>query len=206
MDNLIYILFICIVVPLCLMLPTLKDKSRLLIGFMIIGMIDCLLASEINAMLLPIFLNNSYYVTTTITPITEEIIKALAILFFAIVIKDERTTLIAISFAVGVGFAVLENAIILIQNINNVSIFWALIRGFSASLAHGICTMSVGVGISMVKKKRKLFYSGTFALLTLAIIYHAIYNTLVQSNLNYFGFILPMLTYLPLIISLKKQK
>ena len=58
----------------------------------------------------------------------------------------------------------------------------------------------------MVKKKRKLFYSGTFALLTLAIIYHAIYNTLVQSDYKYLGFVLPMLTYLPAIVALKKQK
>lgn len=206
MENLIYIIFFCIAVPICMMLPALKKESRLLIGFMVIGMVACLLISEINSMLLPAFSNDIYYVTTNITPITEEIIKALAILFYAIVISDDRSTLIGLSFAVGVGFAILENSVFILQNVYSATFFWALTRGFATGLMHSICTMGVGLGISMIKKKRKLFYCGTFALLTLAIIYHATYNTLVQSNLEYLGFILPMLTYLPLIISIHKEK
>ena len=92
-----------------------------------------------------------------------------------------------------------ENMVILVQNIETVTIGWAIIRGFSTALMHGICTAAVGYGLSFVRKKRKLFYCGTFALLTLASTYHGIFNMLVQSDYKYLGFILPALTYIPLL-------
>lgn len=86
--------------------------------------------------------------TTTLTPILEEIVKALPILHFALVITDDRRTLITVSYALGVGFALLENIIVLIQSIDKVTVLWALLRGFGAGLVHGICTVMVGYGIS----------------------------------------------------------
>ena len=86
----------------------------------------------------------------------------------------------------------------------------ALVRGFGSGLVHGICTVMVGWGISYIKKRRKLFYCGTFALLSTAIIYHATYNLLVQSKYQYIGVLLPILTYIPLLLivrpKLKKRK
>ena len=205
MDNLTYIAFIALTVSLALMLPLMEKKTRRVMSFMIVGIFACLFISEVNSIFLKAFGNDVYYVTTTITPVTEEIIKMLPILYFAIVITDDRRTLIANSFAVGVGFALLENVVILTQNVENVTIFWALVRGFGSGLVHGICTVMVGWGISYIKKRRKFFYCGTFALLSAAIIYHAIYNLLVQSEYQYVGIVLPLLTYIPIIFFLKKK-
>ena len=73
-------------------------------------------------------------------------------------------------------------------------------------MMHGICTAAVGYGMSFVKKRKKLFYCGTFALLMMAIIYHGIFNMLVQSeDLKYFGFVLPLATYIPVVIALVKR-
>ena len=207
MDNIIYILFICIVVPLLLMLGLLEKKSRLTIGFMIIGIFMCLFAAELNGFMRQLLNDKSlFYITTTITPVTEEIVKALPVLFFAFVISDKREQLISISMAVGIGFAILENTYILVNDADSVSVFWALVRGLGAGLMHGICTAAIGIGISFVHKKKKLFYTGTFALLSTAVIYHAIYNSLVQSDYKYLGFLLPVLTYIPIIIALAKSK
>ena len=200
MDNLTYIAFIALTVSLALMLPLMEKKTRRVMIFMIVGIFACLFISEVNSILLKAFGNDVYYVTTTITPVTEEIIKMLPILYFAIVITDDRRTLIANSFAVGVGFALLENVVILTQNVENVTIFWALVRGFGSGLVHGICTVMVGWGVSYVKKRRKLFYCGTFALLSSAIIYHATYNLLVQSKYQYVGILLPIATYIPVLL------
>lgn len=206
MDNINYILFICVVVPLILMLFLLEKKARVTVGFMVIGIFMCLFVSEINGLLLNLFNSDVYYVTTTITPITEEIVKALPILYFAILFSDDRKTLISISIAVGIGFAVLENLVILVGNMNNVSLFWAVIRGFSSALMHGVCTAAVGIGISFVHKKKKLFFPGTFALLSVAVIYHATFNSLVQSPYKYAGFILPLITYTPIIVAKKRKE
>ena len=83
----------------------------------------------------------------------------------------------------------------------------AIIRAFGAGLMHGMCTLLVGVGISFVKKKSKIFVTGTFALLSTAITYHGIYNMLVQSEYRTAGFLLPISTYIPFMVwRIKKKK
>jgi RsiW-degrading membrane proteinase PrsW (M82 family) len=192
-------------ISLGLMLPLMEKKTRGVVIFMMIGIFSCLFISELNSILLKAFNNDMVYVTTTITPVTEELIKALPILYFAAVVSDDRRTLISNAFAVGVGFALLENMVILMQNISSVTIFWALVRVFGSGLVHGICTVMVGWGISYIKKRRKFFYCGTFALLSAAIIYHATYNLLVQSDYQYVGVLLPIVTYIPIILLLRKK-
>lgn len=156
--------------------------------------------TELNAILLKLFDNNMVYVTTCITPVSEEIIKAIPVLFFAAAFSDDRDKLLTVAFATGIGFALFENTMILVQNVDNVTIGWAIIRGLSTALMHGVSTAAVGYGMSFIKERRKLFYSGTFVLLVLACIHHGIFNMLVQAeSYKYFGFVLPMLIYLPII-------
>ena len=209
MVNLEYILFICVVAPLFLMLFLLQGRAKLVLGFMVIGIFGCLFVSELNALVLHAADNDLIYTTTVITPITEEIIKAIPILFYAMVYSDKRSTINMISFATGIGFGMFENTVILVQNIDTVSISWAIIRGFSTALMHGICTYAVGFGISFIQKKRKLFYSGIFALLTFAAIYHGIFNMLQQSY-SYIGTFIPIVSYIPFVVLqlnyLKKKK
>lgn len=207
MENMIYILFICMFVPLLLSLPLVQKTSRRVMAFLLIGMCAALLISEVNGLFLRLLGYNAEYVTTTVTPATEEIIKAIPVLIYAFVISDNRDKLLSSAFALGIGFALFENTYILVTSIDAVSIEWALVRGFSTALMHAICTAAVGYGMSFVKKKKKLFYCGTFALLLMSIIYHGIFNMLVQSTdwLKYFGFVLPLLTYVPVVISLIRR-
>lgn len=65
---------------------------------------------------------------------------------------------------------------------------------------------TLGLGISFVKKKRKLFWTGLFALLTLAAVYHGIYNML-QLEYKYVGALLPIATYIPLtVVQIRKSR
>lgn len=199
MDTTIVSLFICIAVPLILVLFFLEKKAKQTVLFFIIGMFVCLYISGINGLLLNAFHDDYFYVTTTITPITEEIAKAIPIILFAYVFTSDRKTLITISFALGVGFAVMENAYLILNN-NDISIAWAFVRAFGAGLMHSLCTAAVGYGMGLVRERKKLAFCGTFALLTTAIIFHATYNLLVQSDLKVLGFILPVIAYVPLLV------
>lgn len=199
----IYILYICMFVPLLLSLPLIQKASRSIMIFILIGISSALFISEVNGIMLRLLGYNSLYVTTTITPATEEIIKAIPILIYAFIITDNRDKLLTASFALGIGFALFENTYILVTSIDNVTVGWAIVRGFSTALMHGICTAAVGYGMSFVKKKKKLFYCGTISLLMLAVTYHGIFNMFVQSeNLKNFGFLLPLATYIPVVIAL----
>lgn len=200
MANMSYIIFICITVPMLFLLPIIRDKfARTVVAYMIVGLFCCLFVSEVNAILLEAFDSDYGFVTTNVTPVTEEVVKALPILFYAYALDNSRERLLSVAFAVGIGFAVIENMVILLQNVSSVSLLWALVRGFGSALMHGMCTGAVGLGLHFVHQKKKLFIPGTFALLVTAITYHSIYNMLVQSEWRYCGFLLPLATFAVLI-------
>jgi RsiW-degrading membrane proteinase PrsW (M82 family) len=199
MDNMIYILFISISVPLLLMVLLIEKKARLPVTFMLIGIFTSVFASEVNGLLSKLLPMDIYSEIVIVTPVSEELLKALPILYYAIVISDKRERLFTASMALGIGFALLENAYFLL-NSENFTMIIAVIRAFGAGLMHGMCTLLVGVGISFVKKKRKLFAVGTFGLLSTAIVYHGVYNILIQSQFSIVGALLPIATYIPFLI------
>lgn len=201
----IYILFISIFVPIMLMANLIEKKARLPILFVLAGMFLSVFAAEVNGLFRNILPLNLYELTIIVTPMTEELLKALPILFFALIISDKRETLFTASMATGIGFAVLENAYYLL-NATTWNILDGVIRAFGTGLMHGMCTLLVGVGITFVKKKRKIFWVGTFALLSTAITYHGIYNMLVQSPYKMIGYLLPISTYIPFLIWRLKKK
>ena len=183
-----------------------EKKARQPMIFFLIGIFLSVFASEINAYLRSILSRSTFEITIIVTPISEETLKALPILFFATVIAPKKEALFTASMAVGIGFAVLENAFYLL-NSDSFNMIDAIVRAFGAGLMHGMCTLLVGVGISFVKKKQKLFVVGTFALLSTAITYHGIYNMLVQSDFEVIGYLLPITTYIPFVVwRIKKKK
>lgn len=200
MDSLIYILFISLFFPLFLMMLLVEEKARLPIIFVMVGIFVSVFASEVNGVLLSMLKMTRYDATITLAPITEELLKAFPILFYAITISDKKEKLFTASMATGIGFAILENAFYLIINYETFSVMSALVRGFCTGLMHGMCTLLVGFGISFIRKRRKLFAVGTFALLSTAITYHALFNMLIQAKHPIFGALLPLLTYLPFFI------
>ena len=206
MENIIYILFVSIFIPILLMTLLVEKKARLPIMFMLVGIFMSVFASEVNAIMAQLLPMSTYDITVIVTPISEELLKALPILYYAMVVSDKRETLFTASMATGIGFAVLENAYYLL-NYANFDMLGAIVRAFGAGLMHGMCTLLVGVGISFVKKKSKLFAVGTFGLLSNAIVYHGIYNILIQSEFaliqseySVVGALFPIATYIPFFI------
>ena len=191
-----------------LMLFLLDKRPRTTVLYMLIGQIVCLLAAQLNYILRDVFYEASYdtyAVTVTITPIVEEILKAIPVIYFGFVISHKKDDLMNVAMALGIGFAILENFYILVVDTTAVTIGWALMRGFSSALLHGICTSLVGYGVSYVKTRKKLFYTGTFALLTMAIIIHGFFNAFIQSDYSYVGIMLPILIYAPFVVSRFKK-
>ena len=205
MERIGYIVFICFALPFMLGIPIVRGKARMILLFIFVGMCCCLFISEINGLINNAVGKDLYYLTTNITPLTEELIKALPVLLFSIFVSSERQMLLTIAFMTGLGFALLENSTILVQTVilqGSVDILWALIRTLGAGLLHSLCTTSVGVGISFIRDQKKFFLCGSFALLFQAIVYHSVYNSLIQSDYKYYGAAMPMVTYLVIIVIL----
>ena len=132
MDNIIYILFVSIFVPILLMACLVEKKARQPIIFVLIGIFLSVFASEVNAYLRNILPMSSFEITIIVTPISEEILKALPILFFATVLAPKKEALFTASMAVGIGFAVLENAFYLLNSSSFNMIEWQYL--FAAAL------------------------------------------------------------------------
>ena len=199
MDNLIYILFVAIFVPILLMTCLVEKKARHPLVFVLIGIFVSVFAAEVNGVMVDLLPLSTFEVTIIVTPISEEILKALPILFFATLLSPKKEAVFTAAMAIGIGFAVLENAFYMLND-TSFNMIDAIVRAFGAGLMHGMCTLLVGVGVLFVKKKPKLFVVGTFAMLSTAITYHGIYNMLVQSDYQIIGYLLPIATYIPFMV------
>ena len=208
MDEMIIVLFICIVLPLSLGLVFMKGHAKEMTLFLEIGMFICLLAAFVNGYAEGALGIPRVQMTFTITPLTEEVLKAIPIMFYVFLFKPGKNRIINNSLMVGIGFAILENAYIMMSDLSSISIPWALLRGLGAGMMHGICTLIVGYGLTYVYLRRKLAIAGTYALLICAVVYHACYNLLIQSDYRFFGILIPMATVIPavLILYLGKKK
>lgn len=195
MESLTLMLFVCLSIPLAMMLLVFKGHPRLVILFFMIGMLMCVLAGEING----IFYNRCFVsykdLTVSVAPFVEEILKAIPVIYIAFLLKPKRQSLAELSLAVGVGFATLENVYVLFTSTEKLSFGYILLRALGAGMMHGICTLVIGIVLGTIIEHRLLFISGTLAALSMAVIYHSIYNMLIISHCKYVGIMMPAATF-----------
>jgi RsiW-degrading membrane proteinase PrsW (M82 family) len=119
-------------------------------------------------------------VTRAIAPIVEELLK---LLFVVYAIRFRRVGFpvdaAIVGFAVGTGFAVVENAYYLLAMPSAGVVLW-LIRGFGAALLHGATTAIAAITAQSLAGRRagqglSVFVPGSLA----AIALHAVYNQFV---------------------------
>ena len=88
--NLSYVMYICFLIPMLLSLFILGKRERLVVGYILLGATVCLGLSELNTVLFRQIGRDMLYFVTTVSPITEEVGKALPVLIFAFVISSDR--------------------------------------------------------------------------------------------------------------------
>ena len=204
MEFLNLFLYLSITVPLSIVLIMSKSKTKSLVCFVIIGLTVALFCGELNGVifrLLP-YSQNAY--VTTFSPMIEELLKILPIFVCAFTIKPTRQDIIERAIAVGVGFAILENAFVFASSVNQIDVLTAVLRAFGAGMMHVMTMLFVGFGLSFIYHKRKLFLSGSIGLIATAIIYHSIYNYLVCCEYYVAGFLMPTLLFIPSMLFIKK--
>ena len=202
------IIYLCIVLPMIPILFALRDKySRRFLLFSIIGLSICLVSAQINTLLFNNIGMDALNYSITISPINEEILKAIPLIIFTLAFAKKGDQIIPLAFAIGIGFGILENIIIYCNNMSMLTISWAIIRGIGASLMHSACTATIAMGFSYVFNNNKSHLEGIIGLFALAILYHATFNAFVQSDYRIVALIMPVLLFIPTnIIEYKKKK
>ena len=202
------IIYLCIVLPMIPILFALRDQfSRRFLLFSIIGLSLCLVSAQINTLLIEKIGMDTLNYSITISPINEEILKAIPLIIFTLAFAKKGDQMIPLAFAVGIGFGILENIIIYCNNMATLTVSWAIIRGIGASLMHSACTAMIAMGFSYVFNNNKSHLEGIIGLFALAILYHATFNAFVQSDYRIVALIMPVLLFIPInIIEYKKKK
>ena len=140
------IIYLCIVLPMIPILFALRDKySRRFLLFSIIGLSICLVSAQINTLLFNNIGMDALNYSITISPINEEILKAIPLIIFTLAFAKKGDQIIPLAFAIGIGFGILENIIIYCNNMSMLTISWAIIRGIGASLMHSACTAMIAM-------------------------------------------------------------
>ena len=202
------IIYLCIVLPMIPILFALRDRfSKRFLLFSIFGLSICLVSAQINTLLIEKIGMDTLNYSITISPINEEILKAIPLIIFTLAFAKKGDQIIPLAFAVGIGFGILENIIIYCNNMATLTVSWAIIRGIGASLMHSACTAMIAMGFSYVFNNNRSHLEGIFGLFALAILYHATFNAFVQSNYRIVALIMPVLLFVQInIIEYKKKK
>lgn len=198
-------IFISLAAPLAMTLFVCRGRARRFALFLLIGMTVTLLAGYWNGFINGVSGYPSRYFSSVIGPFSEELFKLLPLLVYTFAVKPRRETLLECAVAVGVGFAILENASYMFKLTTDFSASLALIRGFGTGIMHGLCTLSEGIGLSFVRTRRKLFYTGTAGLFLTAVTYHSLFNQLVLSAYELVGYFLPVVTLIPVLLVLNRK-
>jgi RsiW-degrading membrane proteinase PrsW (M82 family) len=186
-----------------------KNKIFMPVVFFILGGIACLLAFRINSYLIPATNMTEREGLILIAPIIEELLKAIPILFFAFVfIKSKPEKLFPLSFATGLGYAVLDN-IFYVMNHGNEDMIFTFFRGVSLSTMHIICAVILGYGLISMAKEKLLILPGSLSLLCAAFALHGVYNLFVSmtnwSLWQMIGYILPVVIAALLVVFMTQR-
>jgi len=200
LDSIICAIFCFITIPLIYTVFFLDSRSRTLFICVIVGMAICLISSEINSLCLSAVDNDFFYLSTTISPIVEETMKGLPMLFLVFFWFDGdklNEYAVACGATIGVGFALFENIVSFFQNNADVSVTWIIARAIGSGIVHGICTAAVGLGLAIIKNEKRKYLFSIIGLMTAVFIYHSLYNCFIQTEtLQIFGIIMPTVTFI----------
>ncbi len=198
--NYIENIYLCLSMPLLVAALCTARSRRASLVFMLGGMTACLCSAYISAFFVGIMSADNVAAVSNITPMVEETMKLLPVLFYLLVFEPPREEAGNGILMTAVGFATFENVCYLTTNgASNVT--WLLIRGAGSGAMHVVCGMLLGLGLLALWNVAWLKSAGTVAMLCFVIIYHAIYNLLVsqQGLAAVVGYLLPLLTMIAVL-------
>ena len=174
-------IFVCLALPLILSLLFTRGRARSFPLFVVAGMSVCLLSAYVSSFFMGYCGADARVAVIEITPVCEEILKLLPLLFYLLIFEPKPRELPGAALAIAVGFATFENVCYLTEN-GAEDLAFLLIRGISAGALHILCGVLFGYGIAYVFRRRWLALTGTVGILGACIGFHGIYNLLITAQ------------------------
>lgn len=198
---------ICIAVPLATSLLFTKGAVRRLIVTFIVGMVVCILSAYIAGFFHIISGFSSEDTSIFLSPIIEECMKLLSILFCLYVFEPSDEDIQMFAVGIGVGFVTFENCCSIISP-GTQQLIYVLIRGLVVGVMHIVTMIAIAKGLQLLKKYMVFSFAGVVGVLSMSVTIHGLYNLLVsQPGLSsYIAYAMPMIAILVLYMVNCKMK
>ncbi|MBR5340179.1 MAG: PrsW family intramembrane metalloprotease [Lachnospiraceae bacterium] len=198
--------YICLAAPLLLAVICMRKEARRSLSFILAGMTSCLLSAYVSTFLAGVSNSDLAAASYEISPVVEEIMKLLPLLFYLLVFEPEEKTVISGALMISVGFATFENVCFL-TSYGTSEFFRLVIRGFGTGAMHVVSGMVIATGLFFLWDQKRLRLVGVFALLCFVITFHAIFNIFVNQSgaIFWIGALIPLVTVLSYLIFFRKK-
>lgn len=188
-------ILVCIVAPFLVALWFVKGEVRQYLTAFLLGMGGSLMAAYIGGYFGTILEMGQNDTSIFISPMVEETMKLLMLIVFLVLINPGDRSLVMLSVAIGTGFATFENCCYILS-FGADSLSYIIIRGLAVGVMHIVSVLSLAMWIICIKWLKAVSLSGIIGGLSLAMIYHSIYNLLVSEPglSRVIGYVLPILS------------
>lgn len=203
-------ILVCFAIPLLIALIFTQRNTRRFIGSFVMGMVICLLSAYISGFLRQITETPAEDMAIYFSPIIEEVMKILPLVFYLFVFEADNSKLITVCLGIGLGFASFENSCYL-MSFGAPELTFVIIRGLAVGVMHVACSLVLIMGVILQKRLFTLSFSGIVGALSLSTAFHGFYNLLVSEPgiTTYIGYAMPILSAVALYFpyrTLKRQE
>ena len=198
-------IFICLAAPFLIAALGTKGGNRRNYIFIVLGFACCIISAYLNTFFSVLYNATGITAVLEVTPVVEETVKLMPLLFCLIVFEVRADEGADIIFNIAIGFATFENICYLLEN-GTGNLFYLFVRGFSTGAMHITCAFIIGYGLKVFRRSAVLKAAGIFGLLCVAITFHAIFNMFMKTDglLRQLGYAVPI-TSAVFLFSLKKR-
>ena len=187
-------ILLCIAVPLIISLLFIRGEVRRYVSAFLLGMGVCLIAAYISGFLSLATGMGENDTAIFLSPVVEELMKLMPLLFFLVLFSPEDRTLTMLAVAIGAGFATFENCCYILTS-GAESLAYILIRGLAVGVMHIVSIFALSIWLIVAKRLQVFSFPAVLGSLSLAMTFHALYNLLVSEPgvSSLIGYLLPLL-------------
>lgn len=194
-------IFICLAAPFLIAALGTNAGNRKNYLFIVLGFVCCIISAYLNTFFSALYNAQDTTAVLEISPVIEETVKLLPLLFGLIVFELQPKEGGNIIFNIAVGFATFENVCYLLEN-GTGNLFYLFVRGFSSGAMHITCAFIIGYGLRVFRRPAALRAAGIFGLLCVAITFHAAFNMLMKTDgiIKQLGYAIPIASCIILLL------
>lgn len=188
-------ILLCIAVPLAISMFFIQGELRRYLAAFLLGMVMCLISAYISGFMNLVTDMGENDTSVFISPVIEELMKLMPLFFFMVMFAPKERTLTMLAVAIGSGFATFENCCYILTS-GSENLTYVLIRGFVVGVMHIVSILALSVWFISAKRLNVFGFPAVVGGLSLAMIFHALYNLLVSEpgTSRIIGYLLPLLT------------